>query len=171
MQASRGDLEAQTAGGNHPGGPGTLPSGGLVQEFAAIAAEDAASFGAAAGSWCASLGDCIGNGVRDRFCVVAQHPILWLYVVLCCIAAFIGLVEKIFCAPRGANGPTRPLDRPCVQGALWGMLAAAVLLLLVLYVRKRRREYRKRRREYRARLARDMEMQGVQAPDGGKDAA
>ena len=40
--------------------------------------------------------------------------------------------------------------------------------MLVLYVRKRRREYR-------ARLARDMEMQGVQAPvpdrDGGEDAA
>jgi len=164
MQASRGDLEAQTAGGNHPGGPGTLPSGGLVQEFAAIAAEDAASFGAAAGSWCASLGDCIGNGVRH----IAQHPRFLLYVVLCCIAAFIGLVEKIFCAPQlgGANGPTRPLDRPCVQGALWGMLAAGVLLMLVLYVRKRRREYR-------ARLARDMEMQGVQAPvpDGGEDAA
>ena len=166
MQASRGDLEAQTAGGNHPGGPGTLPSGGLVQEFAAIAAEDAASFGAAAGSWCASLGYCIGNGVRN----IAQPYIylFLLYVVLCCIAAFIGLAEKIFCAPRlgGANGPTRPLDRPCVQGALWGMLAAGVLLMLVMYVRKRRREYR-------ARLARDMEMQGVQAPvpDGGEDAA
>jgi len=179
MQQANGDsdLEPQTAGDNHPGGPVTLPSGGLVQDLAAIAAEDAAS----AGSFICHrlpviLGACMvrvqrectrpGDPNSNCGCCVVRF---WLVAGFFCLAVFLGLVEKIFCPPRiKPESVGETWDRPCVHNAVGGMIVAAVLLVLmsrlVQYVRKRRREYR-------ARLARDMEMQGVQAREGGEDPA
>ena len=170
MMQMRAASEPQPAGGDHPGGAGTPPSSSLVQDLAAIAAEDAASVV----SWCARLICGLPSMLFYAFTdTTSNNPCqicavrFWLVVALGCFAVFCAFVEKIFCPPRPPQpldakeprSPSSPIQRPCVSNAIWGMIAAAVLLVLI----SRLVEYvRWRRREYRERLARDMEMQGPQ---------